>query len=108
MTYGVRYGVYKPPYELNGVQVVPQTPLSQFFADRVGGQALGIPAYALSQRAITYDLGGPVNNGPGYYALDKNNFAPRLAIAWSPSFDGLAGTLARQGQRNSRRRRNDL
>jgi hypothetical protein len=97
LTYGLRYSLYAPPYELNGVQVVPQTPLSQFFADRVGGQAQGIPSYALPSALITYGLGGPVNNGPGYYPADKNNFAPRLAVAWSPNFDGAAGSIFGKG-----------
>src|SRR4030095_953168 len=43
LTYGVRYSLDQVPYERNGIQGVSQTPLSQFFADRVGGQAAGIP-----------------------------------------------------------------
>ena len=53
LTYGLRYSLYKPPYELNGVEVVPQTPLSQFFAARVGGQAAGIPSFALPNALIS-------------------------------------------------------
>ena len=52
------------PYERNGIEGVSQTPLSQFFADRVGGQALGIPNAALPTATLTYKLGGPVNKGP--------------------------------------------
>ena len=29
-----------------------------------------------------------LNNGPGFYPMDVNNLQPRLAAAWSPSFDG--------------------
>jgi len=44
LTYGLRYSLDQVPYERNGVQVIPVTSLSQFFADRVGGQAAGVPA----------------------------------------------------------------
>ena len=27
---------------------------------------------------------GPKNDKPGFYAWDKNNFAPRVAVAWTP------------------------
>jgi hypothetical protein len=97
LTYGLRYSLYMPPYELNGVQVVPQTPLSQFFADRVGGQAVGIPSYAVANSLVTYQLGGPVNNGPGYYPTDKNLWAPRVGVVWAPNFSDTAGTLFGKG-----------
>lgn len=85
LTYGVRYMLDGVPYEQNGVQVQPKTPLNQFFADRVGAMPLGIPNSLLPSALISYDLGGPVNKGRGWYDLDKNNFAPRASLAWSPS-----------------------
>ena len=30
----------------------------------------------------------PPTTSPGFYAWDKNNFAPRFAVAWSPHADG--------------------
>ena len=35
-------------------------------------------------RYITYALGGPANNKPGYYPTEYNNFAPRLSLAYTP------------------------
>ncbi len=87
ITAGLRYSTFGVPYEANGVEVVPQTPLSQYFADRVGAQMYGIPNYALSTAFITYKVGGPVNNGPGYYPTDKNDWAPRIGVAYSPKND---------------------
>ncbi len=97
LTYGLRYSLYPAPYEVNGTQVIPLTNLSQYFADRVGASALGIPSYALSTAQISYALGGPANNGPGYYPTDKNNFAPRLAMAWSPDGDNMLTKLLGKG-----------
>ncbi len=89
LTYGLRYSLYGVPFEKNGVEVVPQTSLSEFFAERNGGQLLGIPAYALPDSMITYALGGPVNGGAGYYPSDKKDFAPRVSLAYSPESGGI-------------------
>ena len=35
---------------------------------------------------LTLVLSGPANNAPPLYSCDKNNFQPRVAVAWSPSF----------------------
>jgi hypothetical protein len=84
VTVGLRYSIFGVPYEANGVEVVPQTSLSQYFADRVGAQLVGIPNSMLPTSLVTYKVGGPVNHGPGYYPTDYKDFAPRLAIAYSP------------------------
>jgi hypothetical protein len=97
LTYGVRWSLFGVPYEKNGVQVIPQTSLNQFFVDRASGQGLGMPSYAHSTAQIVYNLGGPVNNGPGWYPLDTNNIGPRLGVAWSPDFGGLAGKIIGKG-----------
>jgi hypothetical protein len=84
---GLRYSVYGVPYAEDGVQVVPKTSISDFFAQRVAGALAGIPNSAVSNSLISYQIGGPVNNGPGYYPLDKKDWAPRLALAYSPQAD---------------------
>ena len=96
-TYGVRYGIYANPYEKNGIQVNPTVGLDQYFASRAGGQALGIPSYAHSNASLTYALSGPENGGAGYYKTDRNNFAPRFAIAWAPEGDNLITTIMGKG-----------
>jgi hypothetical protein len=90
VTLGLRYGLSRPVYETSGLQVKPTTSLSEFFERRVQGAKAGTPVNDL----ITVDLAGPANGKSGYYPWDKNNFQPRLAVAWSPDFkSGILGKL---------------
>src|SRR5579885_2369548 len=84
ITAGLRYSIYGVPYEANGVEVVPQTSMNQYFGQRVAAAMYGIPNSALPTAFITYGVGGPVNHGPGYYPTDYKDWAPRLGIAYSP------------------------
>ncbi len=97
LTAGLRYSLYGVPYEQNGVEVIPQTSLSQYFADRNYAQLNGIPNSMLATSMVTYKIGGPVNNAPGYYPLDKKNFAPRLAAAYSPTSGSLLEKIMGKG-----------
>lgn len=83
LTAGLRYGLNRPVYESNGLQVKPTTSLGELFERRKASAALGEPTNEL----VTVDLAGPANGKPGYYDWDKNNFQPRVALAWSPSFE---------------------
>jgi hypothetical protein len=83
ITAGVRYSLYSPPYEVNGLQVAPSISMGQWFETRARNAANGIPSNA--SEIVTFDLAGPKNNKPGFYAWDKNNFAPRVAVAWTPA-----------------------
>lgn len=96
LTYGLRWSTSTPVYERNGLQVRPSTSLGQYFNQRVASSAQGIPF----NDPITFALAGKANNAPGYYEQDWNNFAPSVAIAWSPDFgDNLFGRLiGRKGQ----------
>ncbi|MBY0493635.1 MAG: TonB-dependent receptor [Cyanobacteria bacterium] len=83
VTAGVRYSLYSPPYEVNGFQVAPTVSMGAWFDQRAANAAAGIPSSASPQ--VTFDLAGPKNNKPGFYAWDKNNIAPRFAMAWTPT-----------------------
>jgi len=90
ITYGLRYGISTPVYEKNGFEVSTTVPLSDFFEARKAaaerGQSLNDP--------LTLDLSGKANNRPPLYNYDKNNFQPRIGIAWSPTFkDGFLGKV---------------
>jgi hypothetical protein len=82
-TLGLRYGIGRPVYEINGYEVKPTVSLGDFFERRKASAAAGRPLNQL----IAVDLAGPANGRPGIYNWDKNNFQPRISVAWSPRFD---------------------
>ncbi len=86
LTYGLRYGYYPPPYEKGGNQVQTSVPLMQALAQRV--QAANSGQASNLSPGLTYQLAGKANGQTSWYAPDKNNFSPRLSIAWSPNFTG--------------------
>ena len=89
-TAGLRYSLYSPPYETTGLQVQPTVNLGDWFEQRRQLMLAGRGTSELD--LIEFDLAGPKNNKPGLYGWDKNNFAPRLALAWTPKFDsGVLG-----------------
>lgn len=90
VTYGLRYSISKPVYEKDGLEVSTDIPLSEVFRLRQEAAARG-QNYATP---LTLVLSGPANNADPLYSYDKNNFQPRVAVAWSPSFkSGFLGSL---------------
>jgi len=95
LTYGLRWSLLEPPYERNGEQVGPCllsgsacTPYSlgdwfeaSALQGRTGGAANATPQ-------ISFAPNGPANGRPGLWNWDRTNFAPRIAVAWSPNFQG--------------------
>ncbi|HZI88421.1 MAG TPA: hypothetical protein VFD48_16430, partial [Pyrinomonadaceae bacterium] len=82
VTYGLRYTISRPVYEKNGFEVKTEIPLSDVFELRQQAALQG-RNYA---DPLVLVRSGPANNAPPLYDWDKNNFQPRVAIAWSPSF----------------------
>jgi hypothetical protein len=80
---GLRYSLASPPWETNGLQVAPNVSLGERFAQRQRMMAQGIPENTLPD--IQFVLAGPENGRKGYYDWDKNNFAPRISAAWTPT-----------------------
>jgi hypothetical protein len=90
ITAGVRYSLFSPPYETNGLQVAPTTSMNDWFERRRQNGLNGTP----QDEIISFDLAGPKNNRRGYYDWDKNNWAPRLSVAWTPHAEsGFLGWL---------------
>jgi hypothetical protein len=94
-TLGLRYGLGRPVYETNGLEVKPNVSLGDYFERRKTAAAAGRPLNEL----IQVDLAGPANGRPGLYNWDKNNFQPRVAVAWSPDFKNsfLSKLFGKQG-----------
>lgn len=82
LTVGLRYELLSPPWEANGLQVEPNVNMGQWFQQRGINMMKGIPSNA--DPVLKFDLAGPANGKAGYYPYGKKNFAPRLAIAYSP------------------------
>jgi hypothetical protein len=92
VTGGLRYSLFSPPYEVNGLQVAPTVSMGEWFQQRAEGMLNGVPSNR--SQLITFDLAGPKNGKKGFYETDKNNWAPRLAVAWTPHAErGVLGWL---------------
>lgn len=92
ITYGLRWQNYTVPYEVNGIESVPNTDFNTLFNARLAQSASGAqgfstdcnPTVGQGVPCVSYVLGGKANDGPGYFDPQNHNFAPRLALAWSP------------------------
>jgi hypothetical protein len=93
LTYGLRWTLLQPPYEKNGVQVAPTISLDNWFKQRGQTMAFGQPFNEL----ITFDLAGQANGKKPYWGYDYKDFAPRLAVAWSPNLGEPGKTSIRAG-----------
>ena len=82
LTYGLRYSLSRPIYETNGYETKPNIALSEYFRRRIAASAKG-QNYI---EPLQMELSGPVNGKESMYPWDKNNFQPRVGVAWSPNF----------------------
>jgi hypothetical protein len=91
ISYGLRYQNYTVPYEIHGKESVPSLstggPLSfdKYFGARLAQSAAGDSSNT-DVPFIQYSLGGKADSAPGYYQPSNKNFAPRIAVAYSPSY----------------------
>ncbi len=82
LTYGLRWSLFPPPWETNGLQTTPTFGLGTQFDLNVKNMKQGL-GYT-SEQPIAFNLGGPVNHRPGFYNFEKTDFSPRISIAFSP------------------------
>jgi len=79
-TYGVRHSLEQTPYEVNGQQVAPTNNMWNWFLTRAQQARLGNSVQPL----ITFAPSGQANGSKPYWPMNWGNFAPRLAVAYSP------------------------
>lgn len=92
LTLGLRYSYYTPVWETSGAMVRPTVNMHEWWNQRQANMVAGLPSDAMAP--LAWDLAGRANNRPALYDPDRNNFAPRAALAWSPSFgQGLGRAL---------------
>ncbi|MGB2593091.1 MAG: TonB-dependent receptor [Candidatus Acidiferrum sp.] len=101
LTLGLRYSLFSPPWETNGLQVAPSPNLGAWFNQRAYNMENGIPSSA--DAPISFNLAGPANGKQGYYNWDWKDLGPRVAFAWSPqASNGLLGSLLGEGKSSLR------
>ena len=80
VTAGLRWSLMPPLYEANGQQVSPSIPIGDWFDSRGG----------LAQQGKSQSAAGLISflpkdqGGRDLYPFHKDNFAPRISLAWSP------------------------
>lgn len=90
VTLGVRHSLLQTPYEVNGQQVAPTIDLHQWFENR----AIAAKQGTGNQPEFSFAPSGQARGGKPYWPMNKNNFAPRASIAYSPGFqDGFLKRL---------------
>ncbi len=81
VTGGLRYIYLQAPYETGGQELAPTISMDDFLKNRVAASNNGS---TYSDRLV-YAPAGKANNAPDYWSPQKLNFAPRFAVAWSPT-----------------------
>jgi len=93
LTLGLRYSLFSPPWETNGLEVAPTESLNTWFNNRGVGMNNGVPS--IDAPLVAFNWAGPANGDTtGYYGWDYKDLGPRVAVAWSPAYDsGLLGDI---------------
>jgi hypothetical protein len=88
ITAGLRYAYSTPPWETHGQQTAVSLDINQWLMQREINQENGIPSSA--SPLLSWNLAGRANGKASWFNPNKKDFAPRLALAWSPGYkDGL-------------------
>ena len=97
LTLGLRYSLFSPPWETNGLQVIPNVNMTDWFEGRGNEGFAGLPS--ANDPSVSFNFGGKANNAAPYYDWDYKNLGPRVAFAWAPhASSGLLGDLFGTGK----------
>ncbi|HVC47235.1 MAG TPA: TonB-dependent receptor [Terracidiphilus sp.] len=80
ITFGVRHTLLQTPYETSGQQVTPTIDTHAWYLQR----EIAAQAGQVYEPDLQFAPAGPYYGKPGFWPKSKNNFAPRLAVAYSP------------------------
>lgn len=90
---GLRWQYHAVPYESNGYEGIASIDEQQLFGARLAAAAQGVSGNSAAP-LVSYSLGGSKNHAPGYYNPDYKDFAPRIGLAYTPSFShGILGAI---------------
>jgi hypothetical protein len=81
ITFGVRHTILQTPWETSGQEVTPTINTHAWFQQREASALQG----QVYEPQLTFAPAGPFYGKPGFWPKSKNNFAPRLAIAYAPT-----------------------
>ena len=91
LTYGLRYSYLQAPAETSGTQVgtcqfsgstCQPYSLGQYYKGSLAQGLSGGAANSVGE--VGFNLNGRYNHAPDFWTPDKNDFGPRVAIAYSP------------------------
>jgi hypothetical protein len=80
LTFGIRQTILQTPWETRGQQVAPTVDTHDWYTQREVAAQKG----QIYEPNLDFAPNGPFYGKPGYWAKSKDNFAPRLAVAYSP------------------------
>ncbi len=86
ISYGLNYQLFSVPYETRGLESTQTTTFNSYMDARIAQSAAGLTG-PTAVPIIQYVLGGKANNGPPIYQPQHKDFAPRVALAFNPSWD---------------------
>ncbi len=80
ITFGLRHTILQTPYETKGQQIAPTVDTHDWYLQRGAAAAEG----QVYEPDLFFAPVGKANGRPGFWPKQKLNFAPRIAVVYSP------------------------